>query len=174
MKLFKKIIWQYSSVSTFSHSPIGGDTGDVEKRSPVLSPVSDPKILSFTCARAQKHTHTHTQHEVYVCHIDSHTFCYNHRSAYRRQPPPRPPLHPTPLIKAERLQKVGANNKATYYIEVASFPNTLSIIHVIRVSTRKRCFFSSQKAWDKYHLSSGLIVSKEVWVTIHTKSAPAS
>lgn len=31
-------------------------------------------------------------------------------------PPPQPPLYPTLLIKAERLQKVGANNKATFYI----------------------------------------------------------
>lgn len=29
---------------------------------------------------------------------------------------PSSPLYPTVLIKAERLQKVGANNKATYYI----------------------------------------------------------
>lgn len=33
---------------------------------------------------------------------------------------------------------------------------------------------SSQEASDKDHLSSGFIVSKEVWATIHTKPNPAS
>lgn len=39
---------------------------------------------------------------------------------------------PAALIKSERLQKVEANNKTTYYLKVACSPNTRLIIHAIR------------------------------------------
>lgn len=83
-----------------------------------------PVALWFTLSRLMD---THTLHR-------SHG--YRHRSEYGRQAQPSAST-PTALTKAERLQKVGANNKATYYIYVASFSYTLSIIHAIRVSTRK-------------------------------------
>lgn len=54
------------------------------------------------------HTHTHT-----------HTFHISNTAAatdLHIDPPSRPPHYPTVLITSERLQKVGSNNKATYYI----------------------------------------------------------
>lgn len=58
-----------------------------------------------------------TQLHLVDTHIDTSTATATdlHTGA-NLHPPPWPPLYPTVLIKAERLQKVGANNKATYYI----------------------------------------------------------
>lgn len=63
-------------------------------------------------------------------HMDTHTLCFInidtttdlhtgaslHPRLHPRFSPASAPLQPTLLIKAERLQKVGANNKATYYL----------------------------------------------------------
>lgn len=59
------------------------------------------------CDRTHKHTrtfHVSSMAAATNLHIDT------------PHPPPQPPHYPTVLITSERLQKVGANNKATYYI----------------------------------------------------------
>lgn len=102
---------------------------------------------------ANSHMSTKT-HSLLVHAHPTHTFLHHYTATDMHTtstPPPQrpPPLHPTALIKAERLQKVGANNKATFlHLSCFFFLRPLNYSCHQSVYKEVRLLSSSQEASD--------------------------
>lgn len=102
---------------------------------------------------ANSHMSTKT-HSLLMHAHPTHTFLHHYTATDMHTtstPPPQrpPPLHPTALIKAERLQKVGANNKATFlHLSCFFFLRPLNYSCHQSVYKEVRLLSSSQEASD--------------------------